>query len=44
MKMPDNHSNPAYYYDFLHPNQQGYDLMTRELFKVMRAASSSFLR
>jgi hypothetical protein len=46
MSNPDSHSNPVYFApnDFLHPNQQGYDLMTRELFKVMRAAKSSFIK
>jgi hypothetical protein len=44
MSMPDSHYNPAYYWDFLHPNQLGYDLMARELFKVMRAANSTFIK
>jgi hypothetical protein len=44
MSLPDSHFNPVYYCDFLHPNQLGYDLMTRELFKVMRAANSPFIK
>jgi hypothetical protein len=44
MSLPDSHCNPAYFTDFLHPNQQGYDLMAQQLFKVMRAANSSFIK
>jgi hypothetical protein len=44
MAMPDSFYNKIYFYDFLHPNQAGYDLMAGELFKAMRAASSSFYK
>jgi len=42
--MVDSVYNPAYFYDFIHPNQQGYDLMAKQVFKAMRRASSSFYK
>jgi lysophospholipase L1-like esterase len=44
MATPDSFSNKNYFFDFLHPNQQGYDVMAGVLLKAMRAASSSFYK
>jgi hypothetical protein len=40
----DSVSNPLYFVDFLHPNQQGYDVMGRQLLRTMKAANSRFYK
>lgn len=42
--LPDSVQNPAYFADFLHPNQPGYNILAAQIFKAMRAAGSSFLK
>jgi hypothetical protein len=42
--LPDSVQNPAYFADFLHPNQAGYDRLAAQILKTMRAAGSSFLK
>lgn len=44
MSLPTGFYNPSYFADCQHPNQAGYDIMARELFKVMRTAKSSFIK
>jgi hypothetical protein len=44
MSLANGFYNPAYFWDCQHPNQAGYDIMSRELFKVMRLAKSSFIK
>jgi hypothetical protein len=44
LSMPDGHYNPAYFWDCLHPNQAGYDLMANQLFNAMRQAKSTFIK
>ncbi len=43
-ELPDSVCNPDYFSDFLHPNQAGYERVSAQIFKTMRAAASSFLK
>jgi hypothetical protein len=42
--LPDSVQNPAYFADFLHPNQAGYDRLAAQILKTMHLAESSFLK
>jgi hypothetical protein len=40
----DSATNPVCFSDFLHPNQHGYGIMARQLFRTMKAANSRFYK
>jgi PKD domain len=42
--LPDSVSNPVYFFDYLHPNQSGYDRLGKVVLGTMRAAKSAFLK
>ncbi len=44
LSLPDSSYNPAYFYDFVHPNQSGYELMAQRIQSTMKSANSAYFR